>query len=64
MPLDKAHWGDVFGMCKDRFGVDWLVNVAAARLNGPSAAPAVRAILNAARTVQARVHPLAKGAMQ
>jgi PhnB protein len=27
MPLEKAPWGDVFGMCKDRFGVDWLVNV-------------------------------------
>ena len=27
MPLEKAPWGDVFGMCKDKFGVDWLVNV-------------------------------------
>ena len=28
MPLDKAPWGDAFGMCADRFGVSWLVNIA------------------------------------
>jgi len=28
MPLDKAPWGDTFGMCLDRFGVSWMVNVA------------------------------------
>lgn len=28
MPLDKAPWGDTFGMCMDRFGVSWLVNIA------------------------------------
>ena len=27
VPLEKAPWGDVFGMCTDKFGVDWLVNV-------------------------------------
>ena len=27
MPLEKASWGDVFGMCADRFGVRWLVNI-------------------------------------
>jgi PhnB protein len=27
MPLDVAPWGDKFGMVKDRFGVDWLVNI-------------------------------------
>jgi PhnB protein len=27
MPLDKAPWGDIFGMCTDRFGVAWLVNI-------------------------------------
>ena len=27
MPLDKAPWGDLFGMCTDRFGTQWLVNV-------------------------------------
>jgi PhnB protein len=30
MPLEKAPWGDVFGMCTDRFGVNWLVNISAA----------------------------------
>lgn len=30
MPLEKAIWGDIFGMCKDKFGVSWLVNVTAA----------------------------------
>jgi PhnB protein len=27
MPLEKAMWGDTFGMCVDRFGVNWLVNI-------------------------------------
>jgi PhnB protein len=26
-PLEKAAWGDWFGMLKDRFGIDWLVNI-------------------------------------
>ena len=26
-PLEKAAWGDTFGMLVDRFGVRWLVNV-------------------------------------
>jgi PhnB protein len=29
MPLDPAPWGDTFGMCVDRFGVSWLVNITA-----------------------------------
>jgi PhnB protein len=29
MPLEKAAWGDTFGMCTDRFGIQWLVNIAA-----------------------------------
>lgn len=28
MPLEKAPWGDTFGMCVDRFGIGWLVNIA------------------------------------
>jgi PhnB protein len=28
MPLAKAPWGDTFGMCVDRFGISWLVNIA------------------------------------
>lgn len=27
MPLDKAPWGDLFGMLTDRFGISWLVNI-------------------------------------
>ena len=26
VPLEKAPWGDSFGMCIDRFGTTWLVN--------------------------------------
>ena len=29
MPLGKAPWGDSFGMCTDKFGVQWLVNITA-----------------------------------
>ena len=29
-PLEKQMWGDVFGACTDRFGVNWLVNIAGA----------------------------------
>lgn len=29
-PLTKAPWGDTFGMCTDKFGIFWLVNIAAA----------------------------------
>ena len=29
LPLEKAPWGDTFGMCVDRFGISWMVNVAA-----------------------------------
>ncbi|MDQ0865174.1 VOC family protein [Arthrobacter globiformis] len=35
VPMDKAPWGDIFGMCTDRFGIAWLVNV-----NTGAAAPA------------------------
>jgi PhnB protein len=26
-PLAKAPWGDTFGMCDDKFGIHWLVNI-------------------------------------
>jgi len=29
MPLEKAPWGDTFGMCTDKFGVQWMVNITA-----------------------------------
>jgi PhnB protein len=27
MPLNKATWGDTFGMLTDKFGIHWLVNI-------------------------------------
>ena len=27
MPLEKAPWGDKFGMLTDKFGINWMVNV-------------------------------------
>lgn len=28
MPMEAQVWGDEFGMCTDRFGIAWLVNIA------------------------------------
>ena len=28
LPLEKQMWGDEFGMCVDRFGIPWMVNIA------------------------------------
>ncbi len=28
MALEKAPWGDIFGMCTDKFGTPWMVNIA------------------------------------
>ncbi|MGN7148271.1 VOC family protein [Arthrobacter sp. SAFR-179] len=36
VPMEQSPWGDVFGMCTDRYGVAWLVNVNAAQ---PAPAP-------------------------
>jgi PhnB protein len=27
MPLERQMWGDEFGMCVDKFGVPWMVNI-------------------------------------
>ena len=27
MPMQRQAWGDEFGMCVDKFGVPWLVNI-------------------------------------
>jgi len=27
-PLEKQMWGDVFGMAVDKFGIQWMVNIA------------------------------------
>jgi PhnB protein len=29
MPMAKQVWGDEFGMCLDKFGIGWLVNITA-----------------------------------
>ncbi len=29
-PLRQAPWGDVFGVCVDRFGTSWMVNISGA----------------------------------
>ncbi len=28
-PLEKVPWGDSFGMCTDKFGIAWFVNITA-----------------------------------
>jgi len=28
VPLEKQMWGDEFGMCVDRFGTPWMINIA------------------------------------
>lgn len=28
LPLEKQMWGDEFGMCTDRFGINWYVDIA------------------------------------
>jgi PhnB protein len=28
VPLEKAPWGDTFGMLTDKFGIDWMINIA------------------------------------
>jgi PhnB protein len=30
-PLTKAPWGDTFGVFKDKFGIDWMVNISPAK---------------------------------
>jgi PhnB protein len=31
MPLEKAPWGDSFGMLTDKFGIKWMVNITGPR---------------------------------
>ncbi|WP_082177562.1 VOC family protein [Arthrobacter sp. RIT-PI-e] len=40
MPLSPAPWGDSFGMCRDRLGVDWMVNIPGSPDDGGPPAPA------------------------
>lgn len=36
MPLELQMWGDTFGMCVDRFGTPWMVNIATEESAGAS----------------------------
>jgi PhnB protein len=27
MPMEKQMWGDEFGICVDKFGIGWMVNI-------------------------------------
>jgi PhnB protein len=31
LPLEMQMWGDLFGQCTDRFGVNWMVNIGATK---------------------------------
>ncbi len=31
-PLKKAPWGDTFGMLTDKFGIEWMMNIAGKKL--------------------------------
>jgi PhnB protein len=33
MPLEKAPWGDTFGMLSDKFGITWMVNILSQKAN-------------------------------
>lgn len=30
MKLEKQFWGDIFGLCTDKFGIQWMVNISKA----------------------------------
>ena len=29
MPLEKQVWGDIYGLVKDKYGIEWMFNVSA-----------------------------------
>jgi PhnB protein len=31
MPLEKAPWGDIFGMITDKYSISWMVNITASK---------------------------------
>ncbi len=31
LPLAKQMWGDTFGMLKDKYGIHWMINIAASK---------------------------------
>lgn len=40
MPLNKAPWGDSFGMLVDKFGTNWMVNIAGVAADSAQASEA------------------------
>ncbi|NPC96453.1 VOC family protein [Nocardioides sp. zg-DK7169] len=34
LPLTTAPWGDAFGMCTDRYGTSWMVNISSRGQSG------------------------------
>lgn len=34
MALERQMWGDDFGMLTDRFGIDWMINIASPAADG------------------------------
>jgi PhnB protein len=34
MPLEKQMWGDEFGMCTDKFGIPWMVDIVQPQAGG------------------------------
>jgi PhnB protein len=36
MPLEKAPWGDMFGMLTDKFSIGWMVNITGPKETPPS----------------------------
>ncbi|WP_069162818.1 VOC family protein [Nocardia altamirensis] len=40
VPLEKQMWGDEFGMCADRFGIGWMVNIVSPETAEPSVSAA------------------------
>ena len=33
MPMDKTFWGDYFGMCTDKFGINWMISFDESKTN-------------------------------
>ena len=53
MPLEKQVWGDEFGVCVDRFGIPWMVNVVRA---APGLSRSTRADTHSDRPFQRSGH--------
>ena len=33
MPMDKTFWGDYFGLCTDKFGINWMISFDESKTN-------------------------------